>query len=161
MSSHGNLTSNSDLFFACWVLSTSCDDCLRSQDACAWCAVSQVCVPNEDFSFPLGILAPIKREDICPLAWRERWEMRSKPFSCRCSTMTLMSVVVAVLSTLFGVLLIWLLVLLGKELWKRWKKRQDGWWKVWQRRPRCWSARRKNQGSRPNFDERQPLLGQP
>ena len=115
-----------DLFLQCWRL-FNCDDCLGSQHPCSWCAISQTCVPNAH-SFP--ILAPIRNENICPLGWRERWEMRAKPFSCRCSTMTFMSVVVGVLSTLLGVLLIWVLWKLGKWSLRRWRKRQPGWWKV-------------------------------
>ena len=115
-----------DLFLQCWRL-INCDDCLGSRHPCSWCAISQTCVPNAH-TFP--ILAPIRNENICPLGWRERWEMRAKPFSCRCSTMTFMSVVVGVLSTLLGVLLIWVLWKLGKWSLRRWRKRQPGWWKV-------------------------------
>src|SRR5271170_6093415 len=81
-----------DLFLHCWGRQ-SCDSCFSTKRPCAWCAISQTCVPNERLSFPFGILSPIGDENICLLAWRERWEMRAIPFSCRCSTMTLMSVV--------------------------------------------------------------------
>ena len=118
-----------DLFVRCWRLQT-CDECLRSSDPCAWCAVSQTCVPNDRLRWPFGLLSPIRDENVCPLGWRERWEMRAKPFSCRCSTMTLISVVVSVLSTLAGVMLLWLLVGLVRCSIKRWKKRQPGWWKI-------------------------------
>jgi hypothetical protein len=124
-----------DLFFHCWRLQF-CDTCLRSARPCSWCAVSQTCVPNEIFRWPFSILAPIKNENVCPLGWRERWEMRSKPFSCRCSSMTFLSVVVAVLSTLIGVLLLWLISLLLRFLWRKWKKRQEGWWRFDHWRPR-------------------------
>jgi len=122
-------TGDLDLFYHCWRL-VNCESCLGSEYPCSWCAVSQACVPNTRFKWPFAILAPIKDENICPLGWRERWEMRAKPFSCRCSSMTFMSVVVAVLSTLLGVLLIWLLCLLSKWSWKKWKAREPGWWKV-------------------------------
>ena len=115
-----------DLFLQCWRL-TNCEDCLKSRHPCSWCAVSQTCVPNVH---PFPILAPIRNQNICPLGWRERWEMRAKPLSCRCSTMTFMSVVVSVLSTLAGVLLIWILWKLGIWGWTSWKKRQPGWWRV-------------------------------
>jgi hypothetical protein len=115
-----------DLFLQCWRL-TNCDDCLGSKHPCSWCAVSQTCVPN---AHPFPIVAPIHNESICPLSWRERWEMRAKPFSCRCSTMTFMSVVVAVLSTLVGVLLIWMFWKLGAWTVRKWRKRQPGWWRV-------------------------------
>lgn len=124
-----------DLFFHCWRLQ-SCDTCLCSARPCSWCAISQTCVPNEIFHWPFSILAPIKTENVCPLGWRERWEMRSKPFSCRCSSMTFVSVVVAVLSTLVGVLLLWLMSLLVQFLWRKWKKREQGWWRTDHWRPR-------------------------
>lgn len=122
-------SSITDLFHRCWRLQ-NCDSCLASSDACAWCAVSQTCVPNTDQGTLLPILAPIRNVNICPLGWQERWELRTKTFGCRCSTMTLMSVVVAVLSSLLGVLLIWVAVRLG--LWgvRKWKRRGTGWWRL-------------------------------
>jgi len=154
-----------DYFHHCWRLQT-CETCLSSSDPCSWCATSQVCVPNDYLSYPFGILAPIKHEDICPLSWRERWEMRAKPFSCRCSTMTLMSVVIAVVATLVGVLSIYLTTLLSKWLRRKWKARQEGWWKVRSRpwRPRKgWFAGWIGPGSRLKAkvgedEERRPLL---
>jgi hypothetical protein len=130
-----------DLFFHCWRLQ-SCDTCLRSTRPCSWCAISQTCVPNEIFRWPFSILAPIKTEHVCPLGWRERWEMRSKPLSCRCSSMTLLSVVVAVLSTLVGVLMLWLLSLLVRLLLRKWKKREEGWWRFGHWRPRWTNSQR-------------------
>lgn len=141
-------SSDSDLFFACWRLQ-NCEDCLSSPRPCSWCSVSQACVPNTRAPFPFQILAPIKYSDICPGAWRERWEMRAKPFSCRCSSMTLISVVVAVLSTLFGVLLIWLFVKFVRWVVRRWRTRDSEWWKRW--RDRVTMKRRAH-------DEHQPLL---
>lgn len=161
---NSSLSTYSDpgLFFNCWRL-TNCEACLSTQYPCSWCATSQVCVPNEYFRFPFALLAPIKYENICPLAWRERWEMRAKPFSCRCSTMTLMSVVVAVLSTLAGFLLIFVLTLLGKWMRKKWKAREDGWWRFWQWRPSLpltpkWRRQRVEQGELNREAERRPLL---
>lgn len=115
-----------DLFTHCWRRQT-CDCCLSTTRPCSWCATSQTCVPNEVFRWPFSILAPIKTENVCPLGWHERWEMRAKPFSCRCSSMTLVSVVVAVFSTLVGVLLLWLLALFVRFLLRTWKQREDGW----------------------------------
>lgn len=119
----------SDLFHQCWRL-PHCEACLSSSLSCSWCATSQVCVPNDQFKWPFAILAPIKYEGICPLSWRERWEMRAKPFSCRCSTMTLMSVVVAIMSTLAGVLLIWFTLLAVRSGRRAWKGRKPGWWRM-------------------------------
>lgn len=110
--------SDLELFFACF-RQQSCDSCLASEWPCSWCMTSQVCVPNNRTQYPFQILAPIKYEDICPLKWRERWEMRAKPFSCRCSTMTLISVVVAVLSTIAAILLLELFVIFIRWLIRR------------------------------------------
>lgn len=156
------LETNSDLFSHCWRL-VNCESCLSSKYPCSWCTTSQVCVPNDHFRNPFAILAPIKYEHICPLAWRERWEMRAKPFSCRCSTMTLMSVVVAVLSTLVGVLLIQLLVILGKFFRRKWKARQEGWWRFWQWRPSLtalpkWTFRSGSKQQAIRDEEQRPLL---
>jgi hypothetical protein len=129
-----------DLFTHCWRLQ-SCNGCLTTTRPCSWCATSQTCVPNEVFSWPFSILAPIKTENVCPLGWKERWEMRSKPFSCRCSSMTFVSVVVAVLSTLVGVLLLWLLALFVQLLLRKWRKREDGWWRISYWSPRWTSSR--------------------
>lgn len=123
-------TANDDLLFHCWPHFT-CETCLASPYPCAWCATSSSCVPNDLFPSPFGILTPLKSDSICPLAWRERWEMRSKPFSCRCSTMTLMSVVVAVLGTLVGLVLLWELWCLGRWSVRRWRERRPGWWRVY------------------------------
>lgn len=157
-------TSDQDLFHNCWRL-VNCEACLSTSYSCSWCATSQVCVPNEHFRYPFALLAPIKHEDICPLGWRERWEMRAKPFPCRCSTMTLMSVVIAVLSTLLGVLLIHLAVLLSKFTYRKWKARKEGWWRV----SRWWTLRdavpawfsRSQKSQSPPDEEQRPLLAPP
>jgi hypothetical protein len=87
--------------------------------------------------------------------------MRAKPFSCRCSTMTLMSVVVAVLSTLLGVILIRALGMLIRWGMRRWRKREPGWWRVHEWRPNLPSLRRKRVESsvaEQSDEERRPLL---
>ena len=149
-----------DLLFHCWRL-TNCESCLSSSYPCSWCSVSSTCVPNTIFKFPFQILAPIKTGSICPLSWRERWELRAKPFSCRCSTMTLMSVVVAVLSTLMAITLIQILVVLLRCSVRRWKKRQVGWWRVHEWRPSMPTLRQRQQAEEneeQRDEERQPLL---
>jgi hypothetical protein len=120
-----------DLFFNCWK-QPHCPACLSSSNKypCSWCAVSQTCVPNTVYGYPFGILSPIQVSDICPLAWRERWELRARPFSCRCSSMTFVSVVVAILATLMGVLLMWLALQWGRWCSRRWTAREPGWWRV-------------------------------
>ena len=163
-------TSDLDLLLHCWRLST-CDSCLSPKNhyPCSWCAVSSTCVPNTltipHTSIRLGILAPLRSESICPLSWRERWELRAKRFSCRCSTMTLMSVVVAVLSTLLGVLLLWALGKLIKGGMRRWRKREEDWWRMHEWRWKAIVKWRRGQVNQTCSDtgttedaERQPLL---
>ncbi len=155
-----------DLFFHCWVR-PHCEACLApSAYPCSWCATSQTCVPNTVFPYPFGILAPIKSADLCPLAWRERWELRARPFSCRCSSMTVVSVVVAVLTTLWVLLLIWILVSFGRWAGRRWRTRKQRERGVrWI--PRYLRSRSNNQDHHSeqspvpaNYDdERAPLLG--
>ncbi|EXJ86175.1 hypothetical protein A1O1_06545, partial [Capronia coronata CBS 617.96] len=113
-----------DLFFHCWIR-PNCPSCLSPSNPypCSWCATSMTCVPNTVYPYPFGILSPIKSADICPLGWRERWEMRARPFDCRCSSMTFISVVVAIVATLGGVLLIWLGIRFGQWIGRRWKRR--------------------------------------
>jgi hypothetical protein len=121
--------SEDDLFHSCWRLQT-CDLCVSSRHICAWCAVSQTCVPNLNHGTLLPILAPIRNENVCPLGWQERWELRTPSFGCRCSTMTFMSVVIAVLSTIVATLLLWGVVMLGRWGVGKWKRSGKDWWKV-------------------------------
>lgn len=147
--------------------SPDCASCLASHDPCAWCAISQACVPNSQHGTLIPILAPIRNEDICPLGWRERWELRSRPFGCRCSTMTFMSVVVAVLSTMIGIFLIWSMVNLGKWAVRKWRKRGKEWWRVDRIRLKIhrfpgWPNRQalpQEQADDREDTERRPLLG--
>ena len=49
------------------------------------------------------IFAPIGSESICPLGSKERWELRALPLGCHASTLTVLSVMIAVLGTVaFG-----------------------------------------------------------
>lgn len=161
-----------DPFLACWRLQ-DCDPCLHSAQSrhCSWCPVSGTCVPNYA---QVPLLAPIFREDICPLAWRERLELRTRPFGCRVSTFTFLTGLISIVATLAGVLLLWLSVRLAKWGRRRWAKREEGWWKVWKwrRRPRWlaklrWASRHQKGGAEqvqpPEADdtdaEARPLLG--
>jgi hypothetical protein len=155
-----------DLFLKCW-LHFTCDSCLSAAEPCSWCAISSACVPNTLMPHPLAILSPLKSESICPLSWRERWELRAKPFSCRCSTMTFMSAVIAVLSTLTTMLVLHLLVTLIRWAVKRWRKRQPGWWRFYEARwwRSCLGNRSTTAGTQtdrelPEDEERRPLLRQ-
>lgn len=155
-----------DPFLACWRLQ-DCQPCLRSTYSCSWCPVSGTCVPNHA---RIPLLAPISREDICPLAWRERLELRSKPFGCRVSTFTFLTGLISVVSTLVGVFLIWMLLMLGRWGRRRWVSREEGWWKIWKVRPRWlgrirWTTRAKGnkvhraRASESEGAETRPLLG--
>ncbi|KAJ5091763.1 hypothetical protein NUU61_006633 [Penicillium alfredii] len=95
------------LFYACW-RRQSCSECLAGDVPCSWCAISSTCVPNQA---RLPILAPLQSTKICPLGPKERWELRALPFGCHASTMTVLAVGVAVLSTLalgaLGFAIVW------------------------------------------------------
>lgn len=153
----------SDLFHKCW-RRQSCNECISTHDPCAWCAVSQTCVPNLDHGTFLSILAPIRNENICPLSWRERWELRTRTFGCRCSTMTFMSVVVAAVSTMGAILLVGALVKLSKWIVGRWKDISKEWWR-WDRTRVNWRhstsprSERAQQPEEVENTERAPLLG--
>lgn len=150
-----------ELLYHCWRL-INCESCLATDYPCSWCSISSTCVPNTVYNFPFQILAPIKTESICPLGWRERWELRAKPLSCRCSTMTLMSSVVAVLSTLAVVTLFQILTMILKWATRRWRKRQPGWWRFHEWRPSMpqWRSSRRHvdSGEAQQDEERRPLL---
>lgn len=150
-----------ELLSHCWRLMT-CDTCLSSSYPCSWCAVSSTCVPNTLLPQPFSIFAPIKSENICPLSWRERWELRSKLFGCRCSTFTILSILIAVVSTLAWITVLWLLTKLGWWLRRKWKSRQDGWWRIWTWRPKrslLPLCGRRRKAKDVDATERQPLLG--
>ena len=124
-------TTSDDLFSYCW-RHQSCEACLSNKGGlpCSWCGVSRVCVPNPRWSWPYEIFTALKYPEVCPLNWRERWEVRARPWSCHCSAMTLVSVVVAVVATLVIVLLLWLGIKVSRWGIRRWRARQPGWWKV-------------------------------
>lgn len=158
-----------DLFFHCWTR-PHCLACLSPSNPypCSWCATSQTCVPNTIYAYPFGILSPLESADICPLAWRERWELRARPFSCRCSSMTFVSVVVAVLATLLGLLVILSSIKVGRWAGRKWRGREDGWWRAQNWAPRwIWgSVKDADTGAQPSGmprgtrqdDETTPLI---
>lgn len=162
----GYFSNNTDLLFRCWRLQT-CDTCL-STTPCVWCPISSTCVPSHS-TFPL--LAPIGDENICPLGWRERLELRTRPFGCRCSTFTLIAVLTSVVCTLGAVLLLWSLTVLVRWTLNRWRARSNDWWRVWcwqwkgrRRWPTwlLWQKGRQNDGATAvegEEQETQPLLG--
>ncbi|KAJ5166772.1 uncharacterized protein N7482_005553 [Penicillium canariense] len=106
------------IFHVCW-RRQSCSSCLTGDVGCSWCAISSTCVPNP---VRLPILAPIRSANICPLGSEERWELRALPFGCRASTLTVISVIVAVLGTLAAIGVGYGALYLVKSVRHRWKR---------------------------------------
>jgi len=94
----------------CWRIQ-DCGHCLVSKENCGWCPYSATCVP-----LPKGgnILSPIRNKHICPLPWQERWELRTAPFGCNCSTTSFLVSMGTVLGTIFALILLYLLYKLIK-----------------------------------------------
>ncbi|KAJ5301777.1 hypothetical protein N7508_006640 [Penicillium antarcticum] len=117
-----NPEDNDALFHVCW-RRQSCLNCLAGDVPCSWCAISSTCVPN---TARVPIFAPIGLETICPLGSKERWELRALPLGCHASTLTVLSVMIAVLGTvafggvLFGI--VWLV----QRVRRRWKETEYG-----------------------------------
>ncbi|OAX77807.1 hypothetical protein ACJ72_07889 [Emergomyces africanus] len=102
------------LLYFCW-RQQSCGSCLEASKACSWCFGSSTCVPNRS---PIPLLAPLTSSSICPLASRERWELRATPLGCNVSTLTFLTNVFSVLATLLLVLVGWRVVALGRKRWR-------------------------------------------
>ncbi|OJD17613.1 hypothetical protein AJ78_02312 [Emergomyces pasteurianus Ep9510] len=105
---------NDPLLYFCW-RQQSCGSCLESSKACSWCFGSSTCVPN---SAPFPLLAPLTSSSICPLASRERWELRATPLGCNVSTLTFLTSVASVLGTVVLLLVGWVIVVLGRKGWR-------------------------------------------
>lgn len=175
-----NVSSADDLLLYCWSRSGFCKPCLDASDGpgpCAWCPYvcsiifplliftwltasrqSSTCVPNPHHPLLLPILTPIKNADICPL-WYERWEVRARVTGCYVSPVTFLVLCGAIAGTLLFCLLVWLSIKLGRLTVRRWKTRQDSWWRFWSWRPHLdligrFSRLRRTE----NDNERQPLL---
>ena len=76
-------------------------------------------MPN---SARVPILAPIGSANICPLGSEERWELRARPFGCRASSLTILSVVISVLVTLAAIGAGYGLLCLARIVRRRWKE---------------------------------------
>ncbi|KAJ5135701.1 uncharacterized protein N7515_004979 [Penicillium bovifimosum] len=109
---------NDPLFHVCW-RRQSCSYCLTGDVPCSWCAISSTCVPNPS---RVPILAPIGSSGICPLGSKEEWELRAISFGCHASTLTVISVSVAVLATLALGGMVVGLVWLVRRIQRRWKE---------------------------------------
>lgn len=106
-----------DRFWRCW-RRNDCGSCLSSsgpQD-CGWCPYSATCVPLP--SSHSTILSPINNPHICPFPWQERYELRTRPFGCNCSTTSFLVALITCVSTLVGALVLWGLVKLLIALWR-------------------------------------------
>ncbi|KAJ5767187.1 uncharacterized protein N7511_004803 [Penicillium nucicola] len=114
-------TADDALFHVCW-RRQSCLNCLAGDVPCSWCAISSTCVPN---TARIPILAPIGSETICPLGSKERWELRALPLGCHASTLTVLSVLIAILGTgaVGGVVLgvVWLV----QRVRRHWKETES------------------------------------
>ncbi|KEQ59100.1 uncharacterized protein M437DRAFT_57886 [Aureobasidium melanogenum CBS 110374] len=101
----------------CW-RNQDCNSCLRSKYSCGWCPSSSTCVPS-----PKNLLSPLNHP-VCPLA-SERYELRTAALGCKCSTYTLLSIIITVFCTLGAVLFVslvlWLLKWWGRTM------RSGGW----------------------------------
>ncbi|KAK4129281.1 hypothetical protein N657DRAFT_639867 [Parathielavia appendiculata] len=113
----------------CW-REQYCSSCL-TQPSCSWCPFTQACVPN---AHPISLLAPAYDQQICP-HWSERWEIRTQPFGCQVSSITSLSVLVAVAATLVVVGLVWTVAV----IWRRAKSRL--WAESWTSRWRAWKSK--------------------
>jgi hypothetical protein len=72
----------------------------------------------------LPIFSPIRSSHLCPLGDKERWELRAAPFGCNVSTLTVLSVLVALVSSLVLIGLVCLVVWVVQRLRSRWKDTQ-------------------------------------
>ena len=146
----------SSLLAKCWQ-HQSCDSCLHDQNLCSWCAASSTCVANPT---RWQLIAPIFHPKICPLK-EERWELRAKGLGCGVSTVTLMSVIIAIIGVILAALAIWVLLLLFRWIRRSQRRLRIGlrpWFTTY---PKTWSRnllQRKSKDLRTGNlpDERQP-----
>ncbi|PHH93141.1 hypothetical protein CDD83_22 [Cordyceps sp. RAO-2017] len=98
-----------------------CGHCL-AQDGCSWCPFTWACVPN---SYAMPLLAPAYDAHICPHPV-EQWEIRTRPFGCRVSSITSLSTIVAVLAT--GLVVLWMLLnLVAIRRWRHYTMQKHLW----------------------------------
>lgn len=62
-----------------------------------------------------SLLDPVFKADICPSS-QERFELRTKTLGCGCSTTTLLSVIVTVVSTLVALLILYAILVCTRAL---------------------------------------------
>jgi hypothetical protein len=126
---------------------------------------SYTCLPLPDDSlthaFPL--LSPARYKGICALG-SERFELRTAGLGCQVSTITFLTSIVTIFSTLFGVVILWLLSKclkwVGVDLWARkggfvlYPNDEESWkGELWVRRKEGWVKRlRRIRGDQKEFE---------
>lgn len=123
----GNETSD-ELLKYCWS-QQECRGCL-DRGPCSWCPTTSTCIPN---TASIQLLAPIGNPDVCP-HWAERWELRTRPLGCYVSTITFLACIVSILSTFFVIGLAVTGFKFGRWVRRKWKGREEGWWRGWRLR---------------------------
>jgi len=93
------MLSDDDRLVGCWRIQ-DCNNCLKSDYRCGWCPYSSTCIPAN------SLLDPVTRPGVCP-HWAERWELRTRPLGCYCSTITFLTSLVTILCTIVGLFLLY------------------------------------------------------
>jgi len=107
----------------CWRIQ-DCGHCVVSKHSCGWCPYSSTCVPLPKHGH---LLSPIHNAHICPMPWQERWELRTAPFGCNCSTTTFLAALITCASTIVSLIVLWLLYKILRALWKAYRGANGGW----------------------------------
>ncbi|KYK56024.1 hypothetical protein DCS_07990 [Drechmeria coniospora] len=135
----------------CWSRQT-CGACL-DQDECSWCPFTWSCVPN---SYGIPLLAPASNPNICPHP-AERWELRTVPFGCHVSSVTVVTASIAIIVTALFVSFI-LISAVAVLRWRRYKRQTPDWRDKWRRRWREVLGSTENTCTRASSTERDSLL---
>jgi len=83
----------------CWKIQ-DCGTCLKSDYRCGWCPYSSTCIPAN------SLFDPVSNADICP-HWAERWELRTRPLGCYCSTITLLTALITIACTVVALFVLY------------------------------------------------------
>ncbi|KAH7349009.1 hypothetical protein BKA66DRAFT_477104 [Pyrenochaeta sp. MPI-SDFR-AT-0127] len=153
----------------CWGF-TDCGDCHRSEGFCGWCAISQTCLPlpTDPLSRAFPLLSPIRYKFICAMG-PERFELRTSGLGCQVSTITFLTSIVTIVSTLFGVLVLFGLWQLSKWVGLGLRAKNGGWTlyedgsgEVWVRRGENWAKWwRRMRGEQKEFEVEEVDEGAP
>ncbi|KAH6638990.1 hypothetical protein C7974DRAFT_387665 [Boeremia exigua] len=130
-----------DRLLKCWGIS-DCGDCHRSKGSCGWCPISSTCLPlpTDRLSRAFPLLTPVRYKGICAVG-SERFELRTSGLGCQVSTITFLTAIVTIFATIFGLLVIYGLTIVGKWLYlvsqgsnNGWVQYADGTGEVWIRK---------------------------